>query len=256
MDLASAIAATAVNLGIDPLDLATAISYETSGTWDPWQAGPTTQYGQHRGLIQWGEPQQARYGVSQGMPVGAQMDAVGRYLHDAGVRPGMGLLDIYSAINAGQVGRYRASDANSGGAPGNVADKVRGMGDHRINAQRFMGGQAAPQPGMSSPMVPKGAPIAVALPPPGRPAGGSPIGAALAGLGAGLEASLPEVQAPEMVPSGPLAAMDVANQGKMRLNGLKEQLFPARRPISTALDPMKMIAASRGPQTASVFASG
>jgi hypothetical protein len=42
-------------IGIDPEDPATAISYETAGTFDPWKAGPVTQHGQHRGLIQWGE---------------------------------------------------------------------------------------------------------------------------------------------------------------------------------------------------------
>jgi hypothetical protein len=26
----------------DPLDIATVISYETGGTFDPWKAGPTT----------------------------------------------------------------------------------------------------------------------------------------------------------------------------------------------------------------------
>lgn len=89
-------------------------------------------------------------------------------------------------------------------------------------------------------------PISAAMPPPAVPAGASPIGTALAGLGSGLEPDFAEISAPEMVPNGPLAAMDVANQGEMRLNGLKEQLFPARRPMSTALDPMKLLAASRG----------
>jgi len=134
-ELSASIQATAQKLGIDPVDLGTAISYETAGTFDPWKAGPTTQWGQHRGLIQWGEPQRAKYGVSAGMPIAAQMDAVGKYLTDAGVKPGMGLLDIYSAINAGRVGRYNASDAGNGGAPGTVRDKVlQQMGGHRAKA--------------------------------------------------------------------------------------------------------------------------
>jgi hypothetical protein len=141
-DLAAAIRASAERLGIDPLDLGTAISYETAGTFDPWKAGPRTQWGQHRGLIQWGEPQRQKYGVREGMPVADQMRAVERYLADAGVRPGMKLLDVYSAINAGKVGRYGASDANNGGAPGTVRDKVeRQMGGHRTKAQALLGGQ-------------------------------------------------------------------------------------------------------------------
>ena len=49
-EMSAAIQATAQKLGIDPVDLGTAISYETAGTFDPWKAGPTTQWGQHRGL--------------------------------------------------------------------------------------------------------------------------------------------------------------------------------------------------------------
>lgn len=145
-------------LGIKPIDLATAISYETAGTFDPTKAGPTTQWGQHRGLIQWGEPQAKKYGVDWNDPVGSQLGeggAVVRYLKDAGVQPGMGLLDVYSAINAGQVGRYNASDANNGGAPGTVADKVnKQMAGHRQKALSLLG--ETPQTTMST----KGTPMA------------------------------------------------------------------------------------------------
>ncbi|MFC3638216.1 hypothetical protein ACFONL_12680 [Camelimonas fluminis] len=131
-EMATAIRKTAADLGVPPEDIATAISYETGGTMHPWQKGPRTQWGQHRGLIQWGEPQRKKYGVTENSTITEQMAAVTRYLKDAGVKPGMGLLDIYSAINAGRVGRYNASDAGNGGAPGTVADKVRNqMGSHR-----------------------------------------------------------------------------------------------------------------------------
>lgn len=156
--LAQSINETAQKLGIDPQDLATAISYETAGTFDPWKAGPTTQYGQHRGLIQWGEPQRKQYGVTQNSSVPEQMEAVRRYLIDAGVKPGMGLLDVYSAINAGRVGRYSRSDANNGGAPGTVADKVNNqMADHRRNAIRLLqryGGPIAQSSDAAAPVGP------------------------------------------------------------------------------------------------------
>lgn len=139
-DLAAAILESAKRMQVDPRDLATIISYETAGTFDPWKAGPTTQWGQHRGLIQWGEPQRAKYGVREGMPVRDQMTAVERYMADAGVKPGMGILDLYSAVNAGKVGRYNASDANNGGAPGTVRDKVeKQMGGHRLKAEALLG---------------------------------------------------------------------------------------------------------------------
>lgn len=143
MDFRNGILSTASSLGVDPLDLATAISYETAGTFDPTKRGPTTQWGQHRGLIQFGEPQAKKYGVDWNDPVGSQLGpqgAVANYLRDTGVKPGMGLIDIYSAINAGGVGRYNRTDANNGGAPGTVRDKVENqMAGHRRNAEKLLG---------------------------------------------------------------------------------------------------------------------
>lgn len=138
------IAETAKALGIDPIDLATVISYETAGTFSPTKAGPRTQWGQHKGLIQFGEPQAKKYGVDWKNPAGSQLGpdgAIAKYLRAAGVKPGMGIMDVYSAINAGGVGRYNRSDANNGGAPGTVADKVNNqMAGHRRKAERMFAG--------------------------------------------------------------------------------------------------------------------
>jgi hypothetical protein len=142
------ITTTALSLGIDPVDLATAISYETGGTFDPTKRGPTTQWGQHKGLIQFGQPQARQHGVDWNNPVGSQLGpngAVASYLRSTGVKPGMGLLDIYSAINAGGVGRYNRSDANNGGAPGTVRDKVeQQMAGHRARAMAMFQPLARP----------------------------------------------------------------------------------------------------------------
>lgn len=136
---------TARELGVNPAHLATIISYETAGTFDPRQPGPRTQWGRHRGLIQWGEPQAREHGVDWNDPIGSQLGADGaivRYMRNAGVKPGMGMLDLYSAVNAGRVGRYNASDANNGGAPGTVRDKVRAqMHGHARKAEQLLGGQ-------------------------------------------------------------------------------------------------------------------
>ena len=72
-ELAQAILASAQRLGIDPVDLGTAVSFETGGTFDPWKKGPTTQWGEHRGLLQWGKPQREKYGVTQDMSVTDQI---------------------------------------------------------------------------------------------------------------------------------------------------------------------------------------
>lgn len=159
-DLRSGIISTAKALGIDATDLATAISYETAGTFNPTKRGPRTQWGQHRGLIQFGEPQAKEHGVDWNNPVGSQLGpngAVASYLRKAGVQPGMGLMDVYSAINAGGVGRYNASDANNGGAPGTAADKVNNqMAGHRQKALALLGSEpASPVPATTSGLTPE-----------------------------------------------------------------------------------------------------
>lgn len=141
--IARGIFETADSLGMDPVDLATIISYETGGTFDPAKRGPTTQWGQHRGLIQFGEPQAQQYGVNWNDPVTSQLGAngaVAKYFRASGWKPGMNMLDAYSIVNAGAPGRHNASDANNGGAPGTVRDKVeRQMNGHRKNANRLFG---------------------------------------------------------------------------------------------------------------------
>lgn len=175
-ELRDGLVSTAQSLGISPVDLATAVSYETGGTFDPAKRGPTTKWGQHRGLIQFGEPQAKLYGVDWNNPIGSQLGpdgAVAKYLRDTGVKPGMGLLDVYSAINAGGVGRYNRSDAAAGGAPGTVADKVNNqMSGHRTKAEQLLSGadigsfgSMAPQISSPQTAAPQQAMQAQAIPP-------------------------------------------------------------------------------------------
>ena len=58
--IAVGIIETAAALGVESLDLATAISHETAGSFDPLKRGPVTQWGQHRGLIQFGNAPMAK----------------------------------------------------------------------------------------------------------------------------------------------------------------------------------------------------
>jgi hypothetical protein len=158
--LAAAIQQTAGGIGANPEDLATAMTYETANTLDPWKTGPTTQWGTHHGLIQWGEPQAKQYGITMNTPVEDQVSAVGKYLQDRGFKPGMGMPDLYSAINAGHVGMYNASDASNGGAPGTVMDKVNSqMGPSRRIAQGLLGSVPAPAPPSAPMMGANGQPI-------------------------------------------------------------------------------------------------
>jgi len=158
MTLAQGLADTADALGMPREVLATIASYETGGTFDPRKKGPTTQWGQHEGLIQFGQPQQRQYGVdlsSQDAALNSQLGpngAIVRYFRENGWTPEMGqdpemaLLQAYSIVNAGGPNRFGRSDANNGGAPGTVADKVRDqMSGHMDNARRLMGGLGGQQ---------------------------------------------------------------------------------------------------------------
>lgn len=138
---------TAAALKVHPAELAALISYETGGTMDPLKAGPTTKWGQHRGLIQFGEPQAADYGVDFSSPEAAwrtQLGADGaivKYALAHGFQPGQhNGLQLYSTINAGSPDRINASDEAAGGAPGTVADKyTTQMREHRLNASAEFG---------------------------------------------------------------------------------------------------------------------
>lgn len=169
-DIRQGIIETANALGMDPTVLATIISYETAGTFDPAKAGPTTKWGQHRGLIQFGEPQAKQYGVDWNDPLGSQLGpdgAIVKYFRASGWKPGMSELDAYSVVNAGGPGRYNASDTAAGGAPGTVADKVNGQfGPHRDKAYALLGGEYAPSSGGQNALAAGGpAPNALGQPP-------------------------------------------------------------------------------------------
>lgn len=167
-ELAQAIIASAGRLGVDPLDLGTAMSYETGGKMDPglW-GGKNNNY---LGLIQFGPEERRKYGVHEGQSAGDQVVSAENFLRDRGVKPGMGLPDIYSTINAGSPGRYNASDANNGGAPGTVMDKVNNqMAGHRVNAARLLGMDAGMIPQATSALPNRALPAAGSVQP-GAPA--------------------------------------------------------------------------------------
>lgn len=160
LGLVDAVKASAARLGISPSDLLTVMSYETGGRLDPNLWGG--KGGQHLGLIQFGPEERNRYGVKPGMSVEAQVLAAENFLRDRGLKPGMGLLDVYSTVNAGRPGLYGRSDAHNGGLPGTVADKVATMAPHRMRAEALLGGGAVPALASAAPAVGGAAPFSLA----------------------------------------------------------------------------------------------
>jgi hypothetical protein len=144
--LAAAIVKEAQRIGADPTDFATVISFETGGSFDPWQKGPVTKWKQHIGLIQMGEPQREQFGYYEGMPIEDAVRSSADYLVANGFKPGMSGMDLYSTINAGAPGKYGASDEAAGGTWGTVADKWNHqMADHRKNAEGLLAGTYIPE---------------------------------------------------------------------------------------------------------------
>lgn len=208
-DLVSAVRASAARLGVNPSDLLTAMSYETGGKLDPNQWGG--KGGKYLGLIQFGPEEQAKYGVKPGMTPGDQVGAAENFLRDRGVKPGMGLLDIYSTINAGRPGLYDRSDAANGGAPGTVADKVASMVGHRARANALLASSGDDDNQPAAPMNP--APSSVPSPTeppamaPSAPLGGMPpaqdqpdAGTSFLNTASAMRPTGGQQQAPQSVP--------------------------------------------------------
>lgn len=105
----AAIKDAARELGIKASDLATAIGYETIGRFSGnIRGGKNNKY---IGAIQFGPWEQKHYGVTPEMSFEEQVRGpVVNYFRDRGLKPGMGLDDIYSTINAGSPGLYHRSD--------------------------------------------------------------------------------------------------------------------------------------------------
>lgn len=161
--LAAHIRRVSQNLGISPSDLGTAISYETGGKFDHNMWGGANK--NYLGLIQFGPEERAKYGVKPNMPLDEHFNAVENFLRDRGVKPGMGMLDLYSTINAGSPGRYNASDADNGGMPGTVADKVATqMVGHRARANTLLGDAPDAAPALPAPIDVKPAPVVAEAP--------------------------------------------------------------------------------------------
>lgn len=111
---------TAAALKVPVEELATIISYETGGTFDPLQPGPTTRWGRHRGLIQFGEPQAIQYGVDFSDPERALRTQLGKngaivkYALAHGFTPGKhDALNLYATINAGNPNNIHAVDGKT-----------------------------------------------------------------------------------------------------------------------------------------------
>ena len=138
----NALIQAASTLGVDPVDLATIIGFETKGTYDPNIVGGENN--NYKGLIQFGITERNDYGVVPDMTFEEQLlGPVVRYFQDRFAKAGLStqgatLEDLYTTVIAGNPKANRnAKDAFGTSARSGVAL----MGDHRKRALRiFFGG--------------------------------------------------------------------------------------------------------------------
>lgn len=141
---ARTIIAAAQAIGVSPLDYATFLLYEGSGSLSTSRWGGKNNA--YLGPMQMGPEERAMYGrkagvgtVKPGMSLENYLKAANAYLTGRGVKPGMGLSELYTAINYGNVRggvRLDARDQN-----GTVREHLtRMLRDRRPQAQALLKG--------------------------------------------------------------------------------------------------------------------
>lgn len=140
---ARSIIAHAEAIGIDPIDYATKLYYDGGGSLSTSKWGGGTKgksdWMTYLGPFQFSKDNQKTYGVTPGMPLDKYLDKVNKYLIDRGVKPGMGLPELYTAQNYGNVHsgvKWDAKDAN-----GTIRQHlVRMTREHRPLAEKLLQG--------------------------------------------------------------------------------------------------------------------
>jgi tape measure domain-containing protein len=140
-----ALVAAASKLGVSPLDLATIISFETGGSFNPSKWGGAG--GNYMGLIQFGPTERKAYGARPNQSFEEQvMGPVVRYFQDRFKGVGMStqgasLEDLYTTVLAGNPKANRNARDSFGTSP---RSGVARMGPHRQKAlSTFFGGSMA-----------------------------------------------------------------------------------------------------------------
>lgn len=106
--------------GITPAEALGVIGMETGGSYSPKQWGGTD--GKYMGLIQFGPEEREQFGVSESQSFTDQLGSADRFLRARKFKPGSGLENLYSTINAGSPGHFNASDRAGATVLSHVAD--------------------------------------------------------------------------------------------------------------------------------------
>jgi hypothetical protein len=133
MSDADYLVSAAAKAGIDPLQLATIMQYESGLNPTRWGG----KGGNYFGLIQFGPEERKKFGVEPtNTNFNTQTDAAIKFLQSRGFRPGMSWEDMYSTVLAGRPGLLNRADQN-----GTVSQHVASMQNGAMKeAQKFLSG--------------------------------------------------------------------------------------------------------------------
>ena len=127
----------AKRLGLDPYEFGAFLSLESGPNMDPNIVGGAG--GRHKGLIQFGIPEQQKYLKPGPQTRAGQMPAVLQYFEDRGYKPGMGIERAYATVLGGNPNVSLHSEDAFGTSVAKVANRFKPGGDLYKNAQRVLG---------------------------------------------------------------------------------------------------------------------
>ena len=128
----------AQKLGLDPYEFGGFLSLESGPNMDPNIVGGAG--GQHRGLIQFGQNEQKRYGISGPQTRAGQMPAVLKYFEDRGFKPGqMGIDRAYATVLGGNPNVSLKAKDSFGTSVSSALPRFKKGGDLYENARRVLG---------------------------------------------------------------------------------------------------------------------
>lgn len=124
-------------LGLDPYQFGAFLSLESGPNMDPNIVGGAG--GRHKGLIQFGIPEQQKYLKPGPQTRAGQMPAVLQYFQDRGYKPGMGIERAYATVLGGNPNVSLNAKDSFGTSVAGVASRFKPGGDLYKNAQRVLG---------------------------------------------------------------------------------------------------------------------
>lgn len=146
-------------LGLDPYEFGAFLSLESGPNMDPNIVGGAGN--RHKGLIQFGQPEQKKYLKPGTQTRAGQMPAVLQYFEDRGFKPGMPVERAYATVLGGNPNVSLNAKDSFGTSVAGVAKRFKAGGDLYANARRVLGDpmDTSEQPRVATPQLAGSSPV-------------------------------------------------------------------------------------------------